>query len=53
MCRAKLGKEGMLYTVEVDGIIVGQGIDKADCKALRDELNESNEKCDIVKGVFE
>ena len=51
--RAKLGKEGNLYTVVVDGIIVGQGMNARDCYPLIDELNESDIKCEICKGIFE
>ena len=51
--RVKLGKEGKLYTVEVDGVIVVQGCDLAGCKELADELNESDEKCDFALEIFE
>ena len=56
MKRATMGKEKMMITVLVDDIIVGYAMDDErgynDCKELMDELNESDEKCDIVKGMF-
>lgn len=39
----------------VDGVIVGQDVGtrgRAGCVALMDELNESDEKCDLVKSFF-
>ena len=52
MQRAKFGKEGKFHTVEVDGVIVGQGCDRAGCEELIDELNESNEKCDFALKIY-
>ena len=52
MQRAKLGKEGKFHTVEVDGVVVGQGCDQAGCVELIDELNESNEKCDFALKIY-
>lgn len=56
MNRATIGKKKMMITVLVDDIIVGHAMDDEhgynDCKELMDELNESDEKCDIVKGCL-
>lgn len=56
MKRATMGKEGLKDVVLVDGIIIGQGCGckqcLKSCKALMNELNESDEKCDIVKEMF-
>jgi hypothetical protein len=53
--RATIGTEGFMVTVMVDGAIVGQDVGargRVGCVALMDELNESDEKCDLVKSFF-
>lgn len=56
MKRSTMEKEGLKDVVLVDGIIVGQGYGCKkcfeSCKALMNELNDSDEKCDIVKEMF-
>jgi hypothetical protein len=44
-----------MITVMVDDVVVGQDVGvrgRAGCVALMDELNESDEKCDLVKSFF-
>lgn len=54
--RATQGMDGHMLTVMVDGVIVGQCCDgvqgRADCRALMDELNASDMKCDAAKHIF-
>ena len=56
MNRATMSKEGRKDIVLVDDVIIGQGcgckVCYKSCVSLMDELNASNEKCDIVKEMF-
>jgi len=46
--RATMVPHEFHYRVFVDGVYVGRG-NRNECTALMDELNESDEKCDIAK----
>ena len=54
--RATIDDSGLLIYVLVDGCIVGQGMKgkrgMAESQALADELNASDEKCDLVKTIM-
>lgn len=51
-----MDKEGRKDIVLVDGVIIGQGcgckVCYNACVSLMNELNESDEKCDIIKEMF-
>ena len=49
--RATLKKVDFHYQVLVDGVYVGRG-DHQMCTALMNELNESDEKCDLLIETF-
>lgn len=52
MQRAKLGKDGDFYTVEVDGVVVYHNLNQAICETQVNNLNESNDWCDIVLDII-
>jgi hypothetical protein len=50
MNRAIIKKFESHYRIYVDGIYVGRGTSEAECIPLTDELNASDEKCDLLIG---
>ena len=53
--RATIEKDGFVFKVLVDGVYVGWGVgsQEKECIALMDELNASDEKCDMIKAAFQ
>lgn len=50
--RATMSEEGYPFFAYVDGVLIGQGT-KEQGKALIDELNASDRKCDDIKKIME
>ena len=50
---AVISKDGVLHTVIMDGVLVGQDSDLQQCKNLASELNESSSKRKWLKAFCE